>query len=134
MIDPGVLRRYVLRHGDRALVLSQQLTQWLTHAPELEEEVSLANVALDLLGQARTLYSYAGVVGGDGRSEDDFAYLRDHREFSNVLLVEQPNGDFANTMVRQVLHDVFAQEYWSAMCTSTDATLAIKGIVKSGTR
>ena len=119
-----LLRSYVLRHGDRALVLSQRLTEWLTHAPELEEEVSIANIALDLLGQARMLYTYAGAIGGDGRTEDDFAYWRDHREFTNVQLVEQPNGDFATTMVRQVLHDLFAYEYWSAMCSSADPTLA----------
>ena len=93
---------YLLRHGDRALVLAQRLSQWITRAHELEEEMALANLALDLIGQARALYRGAAVVEGRGRSEDDLAYRRCDREFLSPLLVEQPNGDFALTMMRPV--------------------------------
>ncbi len=114
---------YALRQADRALVLGHRLSQWLTRAHELEEELALGNLALDLLGQARVLYTYAGDVEGIGRSEDDLAYGRDDRQFLNPLLVEQPNGDFAVTMVRQFLHDAWAVPYWRAMAASTDPTL-----------
>ena len=114
----------MLRQGDRALVLAQRLLEQITHAPEIEEDMALANLALDLIGQARTLYSYAGEVEGSGRKEDDFAYWRDQRDFLNPLLVEQPNGDFAHVIVRQFLHDAFALPYWQAMTRSSDETLA----------
>jgi ring-1,2-phenylacetyl-CoA epoxidase subunit PaaC len=114
----------VLRQGDRALVLAQRLLEQITHAPEIEEDMALANLALDLIGQARTLYSYAGEIDGSGRDEDDFAYWRDQQDFVNPLLVEQPNGDFAQLIVRQFLHDAFALPYWQAMTRSSDETLA----------
>jgi len=114
----------VLRQGDRALVLAQRLLEQITHAPEIEEDMALANLALDLIGQARTLYSYAGEVEGVGHDEDHFAYWREQREFLNPLLVEQPNGDFAHVIVRQFLHDAFALPYWQAMTRSSDQTLA----------
>jgi ring-1,2-phenylacetyl-CoA epoxidase subunit PaaC len=97
--------RYVLRLGDNALVLAQRLSELVTHAPELEEELATANFALDYVGQARLFYSYAGELEGSGRSEDDFAFLRDGHEFHNVLLVEQPNGHFGDTIVRQFLFE-----------------------------
>jgi ring-1,2-phenylacetyl-CoA epoxidase subunit PaaC len=118
------LLTYVLRQGDRALVLAQRLLEQVTHAPEIEEDMALANLALDLIGQARALYSYAGEIEGDGHDEDHFAYWRDQHEFLNPLLVEQPNGDFAHVIVRQFLHDAFALPYWQAMTRSSDATLA----------
>ena len=118
------LLTYVLRQGDRALVLAQRLLEEVTHAPEIEEDMALANLALDLIGQARALYSYAGEVEGAGHDEDHFAYWRDQHEYLNPLLVEQPNGDFAHVIVRQFLHDAFALPYWQAMTRSTDATLA----------
>ena len=121
-MDP--LLTYVLRQGDRALVLAQRLLEQITHAPEIEEDMALANLALDLIGQARALYSYAGGVEGVGHDEDHFAYWRDQHEFRNPLLVEQPNGDFAHVIVRQFLHDAFALPYWRAMTRSGDATLA----------
>lgn len=124
MVDTDVLSVYVLRQADRALVLSHRLSEWLAHAPELEEDVALANLALDLLGQARVLYAYAAEIEGEGRTEDEFAFERSDRDFRNVLLVEQPNGDFAHTMVRQLLHDAYAIELWSAMRESSDETLA----------
>lgn len=118
------LLTHVLRHGDRALVLSHRLAQWITHAPTLEEDMALANVSLDLLGQARHLYTYAGELEGEGNDEDHFAYWRDAEAFRNPLLVEQPNGDFAVTIARQVLHDHAALLYWESMIDSADDTLA----------
>lgn len=115
---------YLLRQGDRALISAQRLLEWITHAPEIEEDMALSNLALDLLGQSRNLYTYAGEVEGDGRSEDDFAYFRDQHEFYNPLLVERPAPDFAHVIVRQFLHDAFALPYWQAMTESADTTLA----------
>jgi ring-1,2-phenylacetyl-CoA epoxidase subunit PaaC len=90
----------------------------------LEEDMALSNIALDLLGLARELYSYAAKVEGKGNDEDKFAYLRDVRQYRNLLLVEQPNGDFAHTLVRQFFYSAFADLYWRAMMKSADATLA----------
>jgi ring-1,2-phenylacetyl-CoA epoxidase subunit PaaC len=115
---------YALRRADDALVLGHRLSEWCGHAPVLEEDMALANMGLDLLGQARELYSYAAKVEGKGNDEDRFAYLRDVRQYRNLLLVEQPNGDFARTMVRQFFYSVFADLYWRAMMKSDDTTLA----------
>src|SRR4051795_9989339 len=116
-IDPADLGAYCLMLGDDALVLAQRLTQWITAAPELEEEVAVGNLALDLLGQARLLLARAGSVGILGRSrekatesipdEDALAYFRDADEFRSAGLVEAPNGDFAQTIVR-----LLAAETW----------------------
>lgn len=129
------LLTYVLRQGDRALVLAQRLQEVITHAPEIEEDMALANLALDLIGQARTLYTYAGQVEGRDHDEDHFAYWRDQHEFLNPLLVEQSNGDFAHVIVRQFLHDAYALPYWGAMTSSTDevlAALAKKAVKETG--
>ena len=115
---------YAVRRADDALILGHRLSEWCGHAPMLEEEMALSNMALDLLGQARELYSYAAKVEGKDNDEDKLAYLRDVRQYRNLLLVEQPNGDFARTMVRQLFYSVFADIYWRAMMTSKDATLA----------
>ena len=115
---------YVLRRADDALILGHRLSEWCGHAPMLEEDMALANMGLDLLGQARELYSYAAKVEGSGNDEDKFAYLRDVRQYRNLLLLEQPNGDFARTMVRQFFYSAFADLYWRAMMKSDDATLA----------
>jgi ring-1,2-phenylacetyl-CoA epoxidase subunit PaaC len=115
---------YTLRRADDALILGHRLSEWCGHAPMLEEDMALANMGLDLLGQARALYGYAAEVEGKDNDEDTFAYLRDVRQYRNLLLVEQPNGDFARTMVRQFFYAVFADLYWRAMIKSTDATLA----------
>ena len=115
---------YTLRRADDALVLGHRLSEWCGHAPMLEEDMALANMGLDLLGQARELYSYAAEVEGKGNDEDKFAYLRDVRQYRNLLLVEQPNGDFAHTMVRQFFYAAFADLYWRAMTGSNDPTLA----------
>jgi ring-1,2-phenylacetyl-CoA epoxidase subunit PaaC len=115
---------YVLRRADDALVLGHRLSEWCGHAPMLEEDMALANMGLDLLGQARELFSYAARVEGRDNDEDKFAYLRDVRQYRNLLLLEQPNGDFARTMVRQFFYSVVADLYWRAMIKSSDATLA----------
>lgn len=115
---------YALRRADDALILGHRLSEWCGHAPMLEEDMALSNIALDLLGQARELYSYAAKVEGKDNDEDKLAYLRDVRQYRNLLLVEQPNGDFAQTMVRQLFYSAFADLYWRAMMTSRDATLA----------
>ncbi|MDC7788328.1 phenylacetate-CoA oxygenase subunit PaaC [Rhodoplanes sp. TEM] len=118
------LLTYVLRRADDALVLGHRLSEWCGKAPLMEEEMALANMGLDLIGQARALYTYAGEVEAKGHDEDALAYLRDERAYRNLLLVEQPNGDFALTMVRQLLYAAFADPYWRAMMASRDATLA----------
>ena len=115
---------YTLRRADDALILGHRLSEWCGHAPTLEEDMALANMGLDLLGQARELYSYAAKVEGSGNDEDKLAYLRDVRQYRNLLLLEQPNGDFARTMVRQFFYAGFADLYWRAMMKSDDATLA----------
>ena len=115
---------YALRRADDALILGHRLSEWCGQAPALEEDMAFANMGLDLLGQARELYSYAAKVEGQGNDEDKFAYLRDIRQYRNLLLLEQPNGDFAHTMVRQFFYAAFADLYWRAMMKSSDATLA----------
>ncbi|WP_022721780.1 1,2-phenylacetyl-CoA epoxidase subunit PaaC [Rhodopseudomonas sp. B29] len=115
---------YALRRADDALILGHRLSEWCGHAPMLEEDMALANMALDLIGQSRELYSYAGKVEDAGNDEDRLAYLRDVRQYRNVLLVEQPNGDFAHTIIRQFLYSAFADLYWREMMSSSDATLA----------
>jgi ring-1,2-phenylacetyl-CoA epoxidase subunit PaaC len=115
---------HTLRLADNALVLGHRLSEWCGHGPVLEEDLALANMALDLIGQARSFYSYAGIVERRGRDEDALAYLRDAREFRNVLLVEQPNGDFAFTIVRQLFFAAFAYPYFQRVAHSQDETLA----------
>jgi ring-1,2-phenylacetyl-CoA epoxidase subunit PaaC len=116
--------RYLLRLGDLSLVLGQRLGEWVGHAPALEEDLGLANIALDLIGQARLLLSYAGEIEGRGRSEDDIAYFRGQGEYLNAVLAEQPNGDFGQTIVRQVLIDAFQLELYERLAASTDERLA----------
>lgn len=121
--DPALFD-YLLRLGDSSLILAQQLAAWTAAAPELEEDVALINVALDLLGQARALLTYAGEVEGAGRSEDQLAFLRDTLDWRNVLLVEQDNGDFARTMARQYLIDAYHLQLYEALQASADTQLA----------
>lgn len=106
--------------ADDHLVLGHRLSEWCGHAPMLEEDLALPNMALDLIGTARTLYAYAGTVEGKGRSEDDLAYLRGEREYRNCLLAERPNEDFAQTMLRQFYFAVFMERYWQAALDSPD--------------
>lgn len=116
------IAEYALRLGDDALILSQQLGEWIARAPELEEDVALGNIALDLLGHARSFLHYAGSY--DGRSEDDLAFLRDEPEFRCAWIVEQPNGDFAQTIARQFVVSTYMFELYSALRASTDETFA----------
>ena len=127
-INQSALAAYVLGLGDDALILAQRLGEWITRAPQIEEDIALGNIALDLLGQARTLLSYAGeidgAVTGIPRDEDDLAFLRDEREFRNVHLVEIENGDFAVTMGRQLIFSAYQYELYTALLTSADPMLS----------
>jgi ring-1,2-phenylacetyl-CoA epoxidase subunit PaaC len=115
---------YVLQLGDNALILSHRLSEWCGHGPVLEQDIALTNIALDLLGQARLLLSYAGEIEGKGRSEDDLAYFRDAHQFRNVLLVEQPNRDWAHTIVRQFFFDAYHYYHYQALLHSADERLS----------
>lgn len=121
-IASAEVAEYALWLGDDALILAQQLGAWIARAPELEEDVALGNIALDLLGHARSLLRYAG--SADGRTEDDLAYWRDETEFRSAWLFEQPNGDFAQTIARQLVASCYLFELYSALRSSTDITLA----------
>jgi ring-1,2-phenylacetyl-CoA epoxidase subunit PaaC len=116
--------RYALALGDDALIASHRLTEWVARAPEIEEDVALANIGLDLLGQARLLLSYAGSLNDPPRSEDDLAYFRDERAFLNVSLVERVNGDFAVTVVRMLLLAAYQYELYARLARCTDEMLA----------
>ena len=115
---------YVQRLGDNALILGQRLSAWCGHSPFLEEDIAMANTALDLIGRARMLYSHAAAIEGQGRDEDALAYGRDERQFGNFLICELPNGDYAFTLLRQYLIDVYHHQLFLALCTSGDSTLA----------
>lgn len=118
------LFRYVLRLADADLILAQRLGEWIGHAPELEEDLGLANIALDLMGQARLLLTYAGEIEGQGRDEDGLAFFREEREFLHPTLVEQPNGDFGQTIARQFLFDAWQMAYFERLAGSQDRRLA----------
>jgi ring-1,2-phenylacetyl-CoA epoxidase subunit PaaC len=121
-IDESPLILQLLRRADDALVLGHRLSEWCGHAPTPEEDLALANIALDQIGLARALYAEAGAPSG--HSEDHLAYLRTDRQYRNCLLVEQPNGDFAHTIVRQFLYSAFADPFWRAACSSADPAIA----------
>lgn len=124
MNQQQALFTYALRRGDDNLILSHRLSEWCGHGPQLEEDIALTNRALDLIGQARNYLQYAGEVEGRGRTEDDLAYLRKERDFVNVELVEQPNGDYAHTMARSFLYDAWHLPLQQALTKSADAQLA----------
>ena len=115
---------FVLQLADTSLILAHRLSEWCGHGPVLEQDLALANIALDLLGEARSYYQYAAELEGQGRTEDDLAYLRSAVEYRNPLLVEQPNGDFAHTIVRQFLFDNFHYQLLKGLKDSPDARLA----------
>jgi ring-1,2-phenylacetyl-CoA epoxidase subunit PaaC len=121
-VDPPV--RMLVSHGDDNLVLAQRLGEWISNAPDLEIDIALGNIALDHLGVARALYGHAAAAEGEGRTEDDFAMRRTERQFLNLLLVEQPNGDFAFTIARQFFFDVYQRLLWAELATSDDPTVA----------
>jgi len=115
---------YLLQLGDNALILSHRLGEWCGHGPVLEQDIALTNIALDLLGQTRMFLSYAGELEGKGRTDDDLAYFRDPLQFRNVLLVEQPNIDWAYTMMRQFFFDTFNYHNLQALLHSKDDRIA----------
>jgi ring-1,2-phenylacetyl-CoA epoxidase subunit PaaC len=116
--------QYLLRIGDTALILGQRLAEWTGHAPVLEEDIALANMALDLIGQCRAVLTHAGALEGAGHDEDQLAFLRDERDYRNVTLVELPRGDFAVTVVRNTVMSTFFKLLWEKLATSTDSELA----------
>jgi ring-1,2-phenylacetyl-CoA epoxidase subunit PaaC len=121
---------YAIRLGDDALILSHRLSEWSAHAPQIEEDIALMNIALDLLGQARSLLAYGGSFSG--RTEDDLAFLRQEREFLNCQLSELDNGDFAVTLLRQLLFSVYQYELYRRLTESTDQQLA--GVAAKGVK
>ncbi|MGV6888697.1 1,2-phenylacetyl-CoA epoxidase subunit PaaC [Rhodophyticola sp. SM2404] len=116
----------VLELADDHLILGHRVSEWCGHAPMLEEDLAMPNMALDMIGTARTLYEHAACLEGKGRSEDDLAYLRVEREYRNLLLCERPNGDFAQTMLRQLYFAAFMEPFWKASLESSDNV--IRGI------
>ncbi len=121
-IEETSLVRQLLERADDALILGHRLSEWTGHAPLLEEELALANIALDLIGQARSLYEYAGML--TGHSEDQLAYLRDAQGWRNCLIMELPNGDFAFSIARLLLVSAFVDPLWRASMVSSDLTVA----------
>lgn len=120
----NALFNYILKLGDDSLILGHRLSEWCGHGPILEEDIALTNISLDLVGQATTLLNYAGELEGKGRDGDALAFLRYDREYKNLLLVEQPNGDFGVTMMRQFLFDAYRLPLFVKLQTSSDETLA----------
>ena len=120
----SALMKFLLRLGDDSLILGQRLSEWCGHGPILEEDIALTNIALDLIGQATNLYNYAGKVENKNRSADDIAFLRLEHEYLNVLLVEQPNGHFGDTIMRQFLFDSFRKPFFELLIHSKDNELA----------
>ncbi len=124
MSNATALLAYVLRLGDNALILGQRMIEFVAVYPELEEELANANFSLDYIGQARMFYAYAAELDGKGRTEDDMAFLRDSNEFRNLLLLEQPNGDFGDAIVRQVFFEWFYVRQLEALESCSDTRLA----------
>jgi ring-1,2-phenylacetyl-CoA epoxidase subunit PaaC len=120
----AALSNYVLHLADTNLILAQRLCAWCGHGPILEQDIALSNIGLDLLGQTRSLYQYATTLAGDNKTEDDLAFLRNERQFKNLLLVEQPNGDFGYTVLRQFLYEAYQLLLLGALQNSTDSQLA----------
>ena len=118
------LFNYLLRLADNAAILGHKLSEWCGHGPELEEDIAIINTALDLLGHARSIYTYAGEVEGKGRDEDNIAFLRIEREYKNALICELPNGHYGDTIARQFLFDQFNYLVFSELVNSTDETVS----------
>ncbi len=115
---------YILHLADNALILGQRNAEWCGHGPVLEQDIAISNISLDLIGQARSFYQYAAELKGSGTTEDDLAYLRDERQFLNILLVEQPKGDWAFTTLRQFLFSSYQQLLFQKLTTHADERLA----------
>jgi ring-1,2-phenylacetyl-CoA epoxidase subunit PaaC len=118
------LYNYTLHLADNALILAQRNSEWCGHGPVLEQDIAITNISLDLIGQARSLFQYAAELGAGGASEDTIAYLRDTRDYKNCLLVEQPNGDWAQTILRQFFFSTYQFFLYQRLQQSTDTTLA----------
>ena len=116
--------QYLLRIGDTALILAQRLAEWTGHAPVLEEDIALANIGLDLLGQARGMLTRAGEIEGAGHDEDQLAFLREERDYRNATIVELPRGDFAFTVVRNTMMATFFKVLWARLAQSGDTEVA----------
>ena len=116
--------QYLLRIGDTALILGQRISEWTGHAPVLEEDIALANMALDLIGQCRAVLAHAGFVEGAGHDEDQLAFLREERDYRNVTLAELPRGDFAFTVLRNAMLATFFKLLWSRLASSSDSELS----------
>ncbi len=128
LVGDELTARYILQIADDAMIYCQRLGEWVSRAPQIEEDMALANVALDLLGQVRPLYTRVGELDGTGRSEDDIAYFRNERQYYNVHLVEQERGDFADEMARMLWFSAYQYELYSALVNSSDETLS--GVAK----
>ncbi len=124
MTTQQALFNYTLRLGDTSLILAQRLSEWTGHGPFLEEDLALTNIALDIFGRAKSLLEYAAKTEGKGRSEDDLAFFRNDREYFNALITEQPNGDYAKTVLRQAFIDCFDLLFYTELAKSKDPTLA----------
>jgi ring-1,2-phenylacetyl-CoA epoxidase subunit PaaC len=124
MTTKEALINYCLRLGDSSLILGQRMSEWCSNGPILEEDIAMTNLSLDLIGQARTMLSYAGKIEGKGRTEDDLAYKREEREYYNTLLSERPNGHFGETVVRNFLHDAYFYHLYLALKNSKDGMIA----------
>jgi ring-1,2-phenylacetyl-CoA epoxidase subunit PaaC len=122
--NPAPLVDYLLRLGDNSLILGHRLSEWVGHGPAIEEELAVGNVALDLIGQARMWLALAGEIEGKGRDEDKLAYLRDAGAYRNLLLLEQPNGDFAMTIARQFYFDAFHHLLLQGLMRSSESRVA----------
>lgn len=124
MTTNEALINYCLRLGDSSLILGQRMSEWCSNGPILEEDIAMTNIALDLIGQSRTMLTYAGKLEGKGRTEDDFAYKREEREFYNTLLSERPNGHFGDTVARNFLHSAFFYHLFQSLKNSKDEMIA----------
>jgi ring-1,2-phenylacetyl-CoA epoxidase subunit PaaC len=124
------LVQYTLRLADNVLILGHRLSEWCGHGPVLEQDIAMTNIALDLVGQARSLYAYAATTQGEGKTEDDLAYLRDVGDYTNILLVEQPNGDFGYTIARQFFFSAFQLPFYQQLAQCSDEVLA--GVAQKG--
>lgn len=123
-MDQSILFKFLLRLGDDSLILGQRLSEWCAHGPILEEDIATTNIALDLIGQATNIFEYSAQVENKGRDADALAFLRLEHQYYNVLLVEQPNGNFADTMVRQFLFDVYRKLLFEQLIHSKDSQVA----------
>lgn len=124
MTTMTVMKETILHLADNALVLGHRNSEWTGHGPILEQDIALSNISLDLIGQARNLYQYAATLIGNGETEDSLAYLRDEKQYKNCLLVEQPNGHWGTTIVRQFLFSAYQYPLYERLTHSSDQRLA----------